>query len=1371
MDIGQVDLIVLFDCLKSPIRNLQRVGRTGRSRDGKVVSLLTAEEEKSFREAEAKERTLLRGLQDPNKIKVHPNIPLVAEDIPAPQMQEFTGLCEGKPEFSLSLVAGNCGKKLRKSGNKEKLTRNGVSEPPSNRWRLTDQEEQARRNVLGNRIDQCCENDSTGDISFPSSLRKRFLKARELSYASQTPADLSRYTVGNTLNILRTMQDKHGKRYDPSKLAVFRSFTRDEKTVQRLFRVKKDSNAVHTLRTITEEQMNLITTAAASASIGPEKSNRNAEGSTRSLQPSSMLHRDLGKDQEHSAAPKQNPTCNPNDVRASNEKDVGAGAPVHYSDRSLHSAEPEIAPSILAGQRTQKGVTLESRGNPSHSIADPSSLKQGTAQDPTAQTKKQRPCNPYNPYQRRAVTAVSQPNRASTSVATTSLPAGTAVDNVMNSSSASAHVTGAAKTASDITRAGDSNSGNAANRNSASFDPGSNLSSKTPVADFAPETNRQSTKNHVQDLAPGDRRKDQPASVEAPIEQIEGRGTDPIMEQREQENFVLPPPDDSSSEEENDDTEDSISVTLAGKEVEVNPHPQSNADSVRRPTDNLSVDLDNKANELVLPPPEDSSSEEENDDTADAISVASAGKEVEDSKVVLESSVLVNGAIQPQHNADSISGPSQNLPVGLDNKANKLSILIENIPTDQLHKDVDENKEKFELPTQQSSSSEEEESDGDSIASNEECGVYERIAGKGSPPVASGARDSITKDAAGGPFAVGPSEQEQDTDGEADIEGDDDDDDVPLISLRKDRRDFSSLPPALEEKASQGATDTDSIKISSRPKTKRKVDVFLTQRDSISSAMKTPGNTGASETINRLVNAQSIELEDTPSTSRVSKQTPDGLMDTPADTTCENGDNIDVDDVACAICLSKDSLDDDPIVFCDGPGFSTSCNLAVHTSCYAIDKSVLDDDEGNPWRCDPCSLQFNVQKGVDSGNDGKEFAQCCICRMGDGPLKRRSRKVWDHPYCSRWSTSNNRSSNRCALCFQNGAVQCGGEGCNLAVHPHCAIASLAKNAADSRWTLLRVQVSRDKKHETMTDAGSEQALSMLFCHKDTAHARNILEDFSKGQTKVLIVPPDRFSGAGSRNGITKVDNRANMGGTRRLKKMAFESAIQKSPLALEGSSSESQKVAGIVDVAKGKKKCDTHAEEVARRERKRARMESRKRARCFIDEEADIDSDDEGDEAEERDMAAIEAEELSIDDFINDSSQLGYTQCHLDVVDPDASETPDGASCSVEDDALHRRLDNERARQNQFATPLLNRKMQRESLTPSDAPESERGLGKMHFVRSVLEHHRNGGDSDDIEDVYNELETDAEMVDLEGDNPPATVDNTPVAAFDYGFDG
>lgn len=52
LDIGEVDLIVCYDSSASPIRMLQRMGRTGRKRAGKIILLLTkGKEEDAFRKA------------------------------------------------------------------------------------------------------------------------------------------------------------------------------------------------------------------------------------------------------------------------------------------------------------------------------------------------------------------------------------------------------------------------------------------------------------------------------------------------------------------------------------------------------------------------------------------------------------------------------------------------------------------------------------------------------------------------------------------------------------------------------------------------------------------------------------------------------------------------------------------------------------------------------------------------------------------------------------------------------------------------------------------------------------------------------------------------------------------------------------------------------------------------------------------------------------------------------------------------------------------------------------------------------------------------------------------------------------------------
>ncbi|AQZ10983.1 MPH1 (YIR002C) [Zygosaccharomyces parabailii] len=51
LDIGEVDLIICYDTTSSPVKNIQRMGRTGRKRDGKIVLLFSSNESYKFEQA------------------------------------------------------------------------------------------------------------------------------------------------------------------------------------------------------------------------------------------------------------------------------------------------------------------------------------------------------------------------------------------------------------------------------------------------------------------------------------------------------------------------------------------------------------------------------------------------------------------------------------------------------------------------------------------------------------------------------------------------------------------------------------------------------------------------------------------------------------------------------------------------------------------------------------------------------------------------------------------------------------------------------------------------------------------------------------------------------------------------------------------------------------------------------------------------------------------------------------------------------------------------------------------------------------------------------------------------------------------------
>ncbi|KAJ3033919.1 hypothetical protein HDV00_005659 [Rhizophlyctis rosea] len=75
LDIGEVDLIICYDAQNSPIRMLQRMGRTGRKRQGKVALLLTeGREEDAHRKSQATYKAVQNAIvnQQGKKLKMYP---------------------------------------------------------------------------------------------------------------------------------------------------------------------------------------------------------------------------------------------------------------------------------------------------------------------------------------------------------------------------------------------------------------------------------------------------------------------------------------------------------------------------------------------------------------------------------------------------------------------------------------------------------------------------------------------------------------------------------------------------------------------------------------------------------------------------------------------------------------------------------------------------------------------------------------------------------------------------------------------------------------------------------------------------------------------------------------------------------------------------------------------------------------------------------------------------------------------------------------------------------------------------------------------------------------------------------------------------
>ncbi|CAI7999090.1 Fanconi anemia group M protein [Geodia barretti] len=87
LDIGEVDLIVCFDAHKSPIRLVQRMGRTGRKRSGRIVVIVTqGKEEQTYRKSQSNKHSIHKAIrQNSRSLNFFPHAPRMVPRHMTPQ--------------------------------------------------------------------------------------------------------------------------------------------------------------------------------------------------------------------------------------------------------------------------------------------------------------------------------------------------------------------------------------------------------------------------------------------------------------------------------------------------------------------------------------------------------------------------------------------------------------------------------------------------------------------------------------------------------------------------------------------------------------------------------------------------------------------------------------------------------------------------------------------------------------------------------------------------------------------------------------------------------------------------------------------------------------------------------------------------------------------------------------------------------------------------------------------------------------------------------------------------------------------------------------------------------------------------------------
>ncbi|CAM4580457.1 unnamed protein product [Lepidochelys olivacea] len=83
LDIGEVDLIICFDAQKSPIRLVQRMGRTGRKRKGRIVVILAeGREQRTYNQSQSNKKSIYKAISENKMLHFYQQSPrLIPEGI------------------------------------------------------------------------------------------------------------------------------------------------------------------------------------------------------------------------------------------------------------------------------------------------------------------------------------------------------------------------------------------------------------------------------------------------------------------------------------------------------------------------------------------------------------------------------------------------------------------------------------------------------------------------------------------------------------------------------------------------------------------------------------------------------------------------------------------------------------------------------------------------------------------------------------------------------------------------------------------------------------------------------------------------------------------------------------------------------------------------------------------------------------------------------------------------------------------------------------------------------------------------------------------------------------------------------------------
>ncbi|KAE9018831.1 Fanconi anemia group M protein [Phytophthora rubi] len=338
----------------------------------------------------------------------------------------------------------------------------------------------------------------------------------------------------------------------------------------------------------------------------------------------------------------------------------------------------------------------------------------------------------------------------------------------------------------------------------------------------------------------------------------------------------------------------------------------------------------------------------------------------------------------------------------------------------------------------------------------------------------------------------------------------------------------------------------------------------------------------------------------------------------------------------CSVCLESESYDDDPIVFCDG------CNLAVHQFCYGI--RVVPSDK---WFCDVCT-----EARADVKKMSEIRPRCQLCPHHGGAFKRTGCGKWVHVQCFLWipefrveqgeddmlgfgalnSLDPDRATLDCSLCHSKqgkGIIQCAHKRCLTAFHVSCA--------AYAHYRM-------DQLDPPGEEDGGTGTLFLAYCslHRNSTAPINPPEHQKTPPALRFRSPKPPLP-----NSATKMTSPSHLlaspsSAEAKRKVKSFRRLKRKYDASQSQMFSQPGTKASPASTSPWQKRI---------RRSKRRRETSRVLAAAYIDDTADVRGGAK-DEDDEEDDYGDDYKDAADDSFINDSSQLLYSQS---VVSPEVT--------------------------------------------------------------------------------------------------------------------